>query len=114
MAEKITRKDLFARIADVMKDDPEVVEMCGKYIEQLSKPRKPRVNKEAIEFAETLYAAVAEHDGPVTNKEMAAELGVAWQRTSAAFKRLVNEGRVARIEGENKSDPAMFEVAVQF
>ena len=40
MAEKITRKDLFARIAETMKDDHEVVEMCEKYIAQLSKPRR--------------------------------------------------------------------------
>ena len=114
MAEiKITQKDLYNRILVAMADDPEIVEFCEKKIAQIernaARPRKAKVNQEVVDFRNSVYAKLAEFGEPKTNKEMAAEFGVSAQKMSAALRFLVKEGRVTRIEGEKKSDPATFE-----
>lgn len=112
---KTTQKDLYARIADLLADDTEIVEFCEKKIAQLeraaARPRKAKVNQEVVDFREDVFTALVEKDAPVTNKEMAAEFGVSAQKMSAALRFLVKEGRVTRIEGEKKSAPATFVVA---
>ena len=118
---KITRKELFARIAEVMADDPEVAELCAKEIERLSRPRKPRENKAAIAFAETVREFLAQAEGPMTNGEIAnalsngAEKGeegyVSFQKVAAAIRRLEGEGRVERIKGEKAKDKDTFVLA---
>ena len=112
---KTTQKDLYARIAVAMADDPEIVEFCQKKIAQIernaARPRKTKVNQEVIDFREDVYNTLAHKDAPVTNKEMAAEFGVSAQKMSAALRFLVKEGRITRIEGEKKSAPATFEPA---
>lgn len=108
MAEKITRKDLFARIAETMKDDPEVVAMCEKYIAQLSKPRTHKTKPEVVEFRAAVASYLAEAEGPMTNKELAAAMEVSAQKMAAALRYLVGEGLVSRTEGEKKNDPATF------
>ena len=122
MAEKkITRKELFARIAEVMAADPEVVELCEKEIARLSKPRKPRENKAAIAFAEEVAEFLGAAEGPVTNGEIAAGLSkgaekgeeghVSFQKVAAAIRRLEGEGRVTRIKGEKAKDKDTFALA---
>lgn len=122
MAEKkITRKELFARIAEVMADDPEVKELCEKEIARLSKPRKPRENKAAIAFAEDVFAYLEGMDGALTNGEIAAGLSngaekgedgyISFQKVAAAIRRLEGEGRVTRIKGEKAKDKDTFAVA---
>lgn len=122
MAEKkITRKELFARIAEVMANDPEVVELCEKEIARLSKPRKPRVNAAAVAFAEGVAEFLANAEGPLTNGEIAAALSngavkgepgyVSFQKVAAAIRRLEGEGRITRIKGEKAKDKDTFEVA---
>ena len=122
MAEKkITRKELFARIAEVMAGDPEVVEMCEKEIARLSKPRKPRENKAAIAFAEDVFALLEGADGPMTNGEIAGAMSngaqkgeegyVSFQKVAAAIRRLEGEGRVTRIKGEKAKDKDTFVLA---
>lgn len=113
MAEiKTTQKDLYTRIANLLADDPEIVEFCQKKIAQIernaARPRKAKVNQEVIDFREDVYNKLVEIGEPVTNKEMAAEFGVSAQKMSAALRFLVKEGRVTRIEGEKKSAPATF------
>ena len=109
---KTTQKDLYARIAIAMADDPEIVEFCQKKIAQIEKnaarPRKARVNQEVINFREDVFNALTAKAEPVTNKDMAAEFGVSAQKMSAALRYLVQQGRVTRIEGEKKSAPATF------
>lgn len=112
MAEKkITRKELFERIANVMADDPEVVEMAEKYIAQLSKPRKKSENKETAEFRAAVATWLAEHEGAYTLAEIAADMDVSWQKVSAAVRRLVDEGAAIRVEPENKKDKVAFTIA---
>lgn len=104
----MTQKEMYAHIAEVMADDAEVVEFCNKKLEQLNKPRKPRTNPEAEEFAESVYQVVIDADNPVTNKDVATALEVKAQKAAAGLKRLVKAGRVVRND-ENK--PATFTVA---
>ena len=122
MAEKkITRKELFARIAEVMANDAEVVEMCEKEIARLSKPRKPRENKDAIEFAAGVATFLSEQDEPLTNGEIAVALSngaekgddgyVSFQKVAAAIRRLEAEGAVTRIKGEKAKDKDTFTIA---
>lgn len=118
MAEKTaTRKELFARIAEFMNDDPEVVEMCEKYIKQLEAPRKKKANTESLEFAEKVYAELAKMDAPVTNGEMAAHMTevlgtpIHTQKTAYALKRLIEGDRVIRITTKKKTEKDTFVVA---
>lgn len=112
---KTTQKDLYARIATLLADDPEIVEFCEKKIAQIernaARPRKTKVNQEVVDFREDVFNKLAEIGEPVTNKDMAAEFGVSAQKMSAALRFLVKDGRVTRIEGEKKSAPATFIVA---
>lgn len=112
---KTTQKDLYARIAVAMADDPEIVAFCEKKIAQIernaARPRKTKVNQEVVDFREDVFNKLAEIGEPVTNKDMAAEFGVSAQKMSAALRFLVKDGRVTRIEGEKKSAPATFTVA---
>jgi predicted HTH transcriptional regulator len=112
---KTTQKDLYARIATALADDPEIVAFCEKKIAQIernaARPRKTKVNQEVVDFREDVFNKLAEMGEPVTNKDMAAEFGVSAQKMSAALRFLVKEGRVERIEGEKKSAPATFAVA---
>ena len=109
---KTTQKDLYARIATLLADDPEIVEFCKKKIEQIernaARPRKAKVNQEVVDFRENVYNKLVEIGDYVTNKDMAAEFGVSAQKMSAALRFLVKEGRVLRKEGEKKSAPATF------
>lgn len=111
MAEKITRKDLFHRIAETMNDDPQVVEMCEKYIKQLSKPRVHKTKPEVVEFRGAVATYLSDAEGPLTNKELSGALGVSHQKMAAALRWLVGEGIVIRTEGEGKNDPATFVIA---
>lgn len=112
MAEtKVTRKELFERIIDMMADDHEVVEMCEKYIAQLTKPRKKTENKEAAEFRAAVATWLAEHEGAYTNAELAEAMGVSAQKMSAALRVLVNDDAVIRIEPESKKDKPVFTLA---
>lgn len=113
---KATRKELFERIIETMENDAEVVEMCNKYIAQLSKKREPKVNTAAIEFAAGVVTYMSDYGMPegfdgFTNKELAEHFEVSSQKMSAALRRLVEEGAVKRIEGEKKSAPAKFVLA---
>ena len=115
MAEtKVTRKELFARIAEVMANDPEVVEMCGKYIEQLSRPRKKKVNESMI----AIGTEVLGHMGaePMTNKELYTWYNethaeaVSSQKMAAVMRYLVSENKVEKIVGDKTSDPVRYQL----
>ncbi len=118
--EKMTRKEMFAHIAEVMGNEPEVVEFCEKQIESLNRPRKLRENTAAVEFAERVYTMLEGFGGAITNKDMTDlmnedraedEPEITPQKVAAAFKRLVKAGDVLRVEGEKPSIPTTFVVA---
>lgn len=109
MAEiKTTQKDLFVRIMETMSEDAEVVEMCEKYIDRLSRPRKKTENKEAVEFRAAVATYMSEHEDVFTNAELAEAFDVSSQKMSSALRVLVEEGVVARTEGKASKDKATF------
>lgn len=114
---KTTQKDLYARMAVLLEEYPDLVEFCMKKIAQLernaARPRKTKVNQEVVDFREKVYEKLVEIDEPVTNKDMAAEFGVSAQKMSAALRFLVKEERVERIEPEKKSGAATFKAIIE-
>lgn len=108
----MTQKEMYTHIAEVMADDAAVVEFCQNKIEQLSKPRKRKINEEALAFAENVYEILSTN--PVTNKEITAaineesEVTYSAQKVAAALRRLVNDGRAVRIEPETKAGVATY------
>lgn len=97
---KATRKELFARIANVMADDEEVVVMCQKYIEQLSKKYEPKEKPEVEKFrSDVLFILMCltedDVDKFVTSKEVREaycekfEDQVSAQKVSSALRKLV-------------------------
>lgn len=131
---KMTQKDMYNHIAEVMADEPMVVEFCEKKVKQIEaradKPRKPRINREAHEFAVEV-AEFLKGKEPMTNKEITEalneqrEVAVKGQKVAAALRKLVNgealiadgddmvpyEVTVTRHEPEKASDSAKFSVA---
>lgn len=110
-----TRKELFERIKDTMADDPEVVEMCGKYIEQMSKPRETKASKAAAEFAETVYEYMRTLPEPVTNRALVQyfeENGqkVSGQKITGALRKLRTQGRVEMIMEKKSAEPYTYQV----
>jgi glutaminase len=122
MSTKTTQAQLFARIAETMKDDDEVVAFCEKKLAQLearkNAPRKPRVNTAAIEFAQSLYEMMVDEDADLTTKEWTAvwnekhEDAVSTQKVSAALRRLADDGLVNRHDAGNSSTPSTFEAVL--
>ena len=99
MAEgKVTRKELFARIAEVMADDAEVVEMCDKYIAQLSKPRKAKVKPEVEGRRAAVATWLSEQTEPVTRAIAGDALGMTGPQAGAALNWLVAEGQVVAFD----------------
>lgn len=98
MEKKTTRKELFARIKETMAGDAEVVAMCDKYIETLSKPAKVKPKPEVLEFRAALTTFMSEQTEPMTNKAIAEALEVNSQRCAAGLRFLVGEGLVLRDE----------------
>lgn len=113
MTEKMTQKEMFRHIMEIVSEEEhEVIEFCKARIEQLEKPRAKKENTEAIEFAAGVATYMADYGEPdgfegFTNKELAEHFEVSSQKMSAALRRLVNEGAVVRIEGK----PVRFKLA---
>lgn len=111
MAEKTTQKDLYERIIEVMADDAEVVEFCERKLEQITRKRKPKENKEAEEFRAVVTAWLSEHEGAYTNSELKDALNVSPQKMAAALRRLVADEAVLRIEPTEKGAKPVFTLA---
>lgn len=121
MAEKKMTQVEALEIAVAGMPDGEAKDVLTGMIEKRRAPRKPRVNKAAVEFAETVAAYLEGMDAPLTNAEIAAGLSdgaekgaegyVSFQKVAAAIRRLEGEGRITRIKGEKAKDKDTFEVA---
>ena len=106
-----TQKVLFARIAERCADDPEIVALCEKKIEQLSKPRVRKENAEVVEFRNAVASWLSEQEGPVTNAECAAALEVSSQKSASALNWLAAEGIAVKVVGEKSKDKATYAIA---
>lgn len=110
---KVTRKDLFARIREAMSNDAEVVEMCDKYIAQLSKPRKKsNAEVEAMSnWRQCVLTWLAEQEEPVTQAIAGEALEVTPAKAGAALRWLVGEGYAVVVDTGNKKDPKHYALA---
>ena len=121
MAEKKMTQVQALEIAVAEIGNDEAREILAGMLEKKRAPRKPRVNKAAIEFAERVAEFLAGADEPMTNGEIATNLSngaekgeegyVSFQKVAAAIRRLEDEGRVVRHPGEKAKDKAKFSVA---
>lgn len=121
---KMTRKDLFnwiITLLDSVEFDTdeereiagEAKEMCFKNVERLSRKPKPRVNKEAIAFAENVRETLESGEpGHVwTAKEVAEAMGVSSHKAAAGLRRLTGEGIVEVCEKAHKNDANSYVLA---
>lgn len=111
---KVTRKDLFFRIAAAMSDDEEVVSMCEKYIEQLSRKHPVKPKPEVEEFRSEILNILWDANEPMTNKqicEVYRSLGkeTSAQKTAAALRWLVTNGHAVSYEPQSKSGVKTYE-----
>lgn len=105
MAEKITQKQIYQHIAEVMADDAMVVEFCEKKIDQLDNRKKtPRkANPEVQERRNAIYDYLVEQDEPIAVKDIAEALGFSSPQVSGALRGLITAGGVEVVEPEQKS-----------
>lgn len=113
MTEKITQKQIFAHIAEVMADDEMVVEFCQKKIDQIearaAKPRSPRKPKpEVVEFRAKVAEFLEGADGPVCAADVRDAFDVSIQKASAALRFLVKDGKAQTVESEKARDPKRY------
>ena len=114
MAEKITQKQIYQHIAEVMADDAMVVEFCEKKIDQLDNRKKtPRkANPEVQERRDTIQAFLAGQEDAIIVKDIADALGFSSPQVTGALRGLVNTGVVEVVEPEQKSKAKAYRIAV--
>lgn len=113
MSEKTTympQKEFYALVAEQMADNYDVVAFCEHKLEQLSRPRPRKVNAEAVEFAAEVWDFVREL-GEINNQVVREHFNVSSQKSAAALRRLVQEGKLVEIPSDKKSAPKQYKVA---
>ena len=108
MTKKMTKKEMFAVIANAMADNAEVVEFCNHEIELLSrkrskssKPTAKQIENEGIK-AEILEVIADGHAR--TAKEIGTEVGYSTAKVSALLRALVLDGKAEKIPGAKSKD----------
>ncbi len=100
--EKMTKKDYFNELKEIVKGNPreaEFVEFLDKQIELVSKKRvtPTKTQIENAELVEKIYDFIANSDAAVTIDAIVAEFNLtSGQKASALAKKLVDDGRVAK------------------
>ena len=100
----ITKKQALEQIMtfEDVKGNPEIMEVLGKMLEQLEKPRKenPKKAAERDELTEKVLTVLASQDKPCSIKELREmENGLgefSSQKLSPVLKRLTEAGRVEK------------------
>lgn len=114
MEKKITKKEMFGRLIEVVKganveDANAIVEFLNHEIELVSKKRsgQTKTQKANEKLVEVVYEAIANAGHPVTVTELFKvvendEIQSA-QKVSALVKKLVDAERVVRVEDKKKA-----------
>ena len=112
MAEKITQKQIYQHIAEVMADDDMVVEFCEKKITQIDNRKKTvrKPNPEVQERRDNVRDYLVGIEGAATVKDIADALGYSSSQVSGAMRGLVNAGVVEVVEPEQKSKPKGYKI----
>lgn len=116
----MTQKEMYAHIAQVMANEPEVVEFCEKKLEQLNRPRKKKVNESILAIGEHVTEHLHHADEAMTNKQLTEwynthiadtdEDKVSAQKMAAVLRHLVGTEVVTKTIGEKTSDPAQYSI----
>ena len=105
-----TQKEMFAYIAELLADNPEVVDFCNHKLNQLNNrkaaPRK--ANPEVEERREQVKNFLGENGNPMTVKDIADALGFTSPQVTGAIRGLVSAGVVEVVEPEQKSKAKMY------
>lgn len=106
---KVTKRDMFVEIANVLEANGapiEMVEFVDHEIELIDKrksaPRKPSKNQVENEALKARIVNALPAEG-LTATEIANALDVSVQRTSQLLRQLKDEGLVTRVEGKGKT-----------
>lgn len=120
MTEKAMTQVQALEIAAAEIENEEARAVIEKMIEKRKAPRKPRVNKAAVEFAERVYEYLEGAEDPQTNGDVAVALSngaakgeegyVSFQKVAAAMRRLKAEERIEEIPGEKAKDKKTYRV----
>ena len=109
MEKKITKKEMFAQIREVVADNADMVAFIDHEIELLSKKsgsRKPTANQVANEGLKEVILANLTSEGMTASEVLASATdfeGMSNQKISALLKQLVNEGKVVKTSDKKKS-----------
>ena len=108
---KLTKKEYFAQIKEIVKDNAELVAFIDHEVELITKknsstaPNKNQIANEAI--MNTILAELADIAKPVTISELQANsevmAGYSNQKLSALLKKLVDTGKVVKTTNKKKS-----------
>jgi len=109
-----TQKEMYTYIAELLADNPEVVDFCTHKIEQLdhrkTTPRK--ANPEVEERRTQIKTFLDGTADPLTVKDIADALGYSSPQVTGALRGLVNAGAVEVVEPEQKSKAKMYRAVV--
>ena len=108
---KLTKKDYFAQLREMVIDNAELVAFIDHEVELLTRKNsgnsQTKTQKENEKLVEVVFEAIANAGHPVTVTELfkaveSDEIKSA-QKVSALVKKLVDAGRVKRIEDKKKA-----------
>ena len=114
MEKKMTKKEMFGRLIEIVEganieDTDAVVEFLNHEIELVSKKRngQTKTQKENERLVEVVFEGIANAGHPVTVTELfkvveSDEIKSA-QKVSALVKKLVDAGRVTRVEDKKRA-----------
>lgn len=114
MEKKMTKKEMFGRLIEIVEganieDTDAVVEFLNHEIELVSKKRngQTKTQKENEKLVEVVFEGIANAEHPVTVTELfkaveSDEIKSA-QKVSALVKKLVDAGRITRVEDKKRA-----------
>ena len=109
MEKKITKKEMFAQIREIVADNADMVAFIDHEIELLNKKssaKKPTATQVANEGIKDTILDVLGTDGMTVSEVIAASddlAGLSNQKVSALLKQLVTEGKVVKGTDKKKS-----------
>lgn len=109
MEKKITKREMFAQIREVVADNADMVAFIDHEIELLNKKsgsKKPTANQIANEGLKNVILENLTTEGMTASEVLASATdfeGMSNQKISALLKQLVEEGKVVKISDKKKS-----------
>ena len=109
MEKKITKKEMFAQIREVVADNADMVAFIDHEIELLSKKsgsKKPTANQIANEGLKDTILTVLNTEGMTASEVLASSTefeGMSNQKISALLNQMVKDGKIAKVVDKKKS-----------